>query len=63
MTFAQWAQVVGPIFGAIMANFFELRKMRVELRQDRQLAHERHESTTERIDDLDKRIGKLERAA
>jgi hypothetical protein len=60
MTFQQWLQIVGPIVGALMANFFELRKIRHEMATDRKLAETRHMATSERLDAHDKRLAALE---
>jgi hypothetical protein len=63
MTFQQWIQIVGPILGALIANFFELRKLRHEMMADRKIAHERHEHVTDRLDRHDDRISALEKVA
>ena len=63
MTFVEWTQIVGPVFGALCANFFELRKLRVTIGHLVKVADERHGQTVMRLDGHEERIGKLEMRA
>jgi cytosine/uracil/thiamine/allantoin permease len=60
MTFVEWMQIIGPVFGALVANFFELRKLRVTIGHLVKVSDERHEQTIMRLDGHEQRIGKLE---
>jgi hypothetical protein len=60
MTLYQWFQTIAPVVGALLLNFFELRKIRHEMAADRRVADERHKLVQERLGVHDTRLARLE---